>query len=69
MSHLEICCLLATIFPAKPFDPHGQSCGPFPRSCPQFARAYNRRKERMNAFWGDDFHATLLEEGEYLERG
>ena len=32
----------------------------------EFARAYNRRKERMNAFWGDNFHATLVEEGKYL---
>jgi REP-associated tyrosine transposase len=34
----------------------------------EFARAYNRRKERMNAFWGDNFHATLVEEGRYLWR-
>ena len=32
----------------------------------EFARAYNRRKERLNAFWGDNFHATLVEEGRYL---
>ena len=25
----------------------------------QFARAYNRRKHRLNAFWGDNYHATL----------
>jgi putative transposase len=34
----------------------------------EFARAYNRRKGRMNAFWGDNFHATLVEEGAYLWR-
>jgi putative transposase len=34
----------------------------------EFARAYNRRKERLNAFWGDNFHATLVEEGQYLWR-
>jgi REP element-mobilizing transposase RayT len=34
----------------------------------EFARAYNRRKERMNAFWGDNFHATLVEDGRYLWR-
>jgi putative transposase len=34
----------------------------------EFARAYNRRKERMNAFWGDNFHATLVEDGPYLWR-
>ena len=34
----------------------------------EFARGYNRRKERMNAFWGDNFHATLVEEGTYLWR-
>lgn len=33
----------------------------------EFARAYNRRKERMNAFWGE-FHATVVEEGDYLWR-
>ena len=27
----------------------------------EFARAYNRRKKRLNAFWGDNFHATLVE--------
>ena len=34
----------------------------------EFARAYNRRKARMNAFWGDNFHATLVEDGTYLWR-
>jgi len=34
----------------------------------EFARAYNRRKERMNAYWGDNFHATLVQEGTYLWR-
>jgi putative transposase len=34
----------------------------------EFARAYKRRKERVNAFWGDNFHATLVEEGTYLWR-
>jgi len=32
------------------------------------ARAYNRRKGRMNAFWGDNYHATAVEEGQYLWR-
>jgi putative transposase len=34
----------------------------------EFARRYNRRKRRLNAFWGDNFHATLVEEGPYLWR-
>lgn len=34
----------------------------------EFARAYNRRKRRMNAVWGDNFHATLVEGGTYLWR-
>jgi putative transposase len=34
----------------------------------EFARAYNQRKGRTNAFWGDNFHATLVEEGSYLWR-
>jgi REP element-mobilizing transposase RayT len=25
----------------------------------EFARAYNRRKDRTDAVWGDSFHATL----------
>ena len=32
----------------------------------EFARAYNHRKGRTNAFWGDNFHATLVEAGQYL---
>ena len=32
----------------------------------EFARADNVRKERVNAFWGDNFHATLVEGGQYL---
>jgi putative transposase len=32
----------------------------------EFARTYNRRKERSNAYWGDNFHATLVEQGDYL---
>jgi len=32
----------------------------------EFARAYNQRKDRANAFWGDNYHATLVEDGEYL---
>lgn len=34
----------------------------------EFARAYNRRKGRRDAFWGDNFHATIVEGGEYLWR-
>ncbi len=34
----------------------------------EFARAYNRRQGRSNAFWGDNDHATLVEEGDYLWR-
>lgn len=34
----------------------------------EFARGYNRRKARSNAFWGDNFHATLIESGQYLWR-
>lgn len=34
----------------------------------EFARAYNQRKHRTNAFWGDNYHATLIEDGEYLWR-
>jgi putative transposase len=34
----------------------------------EFARAYNKRKGRMNAFWGDNFHATLVDTGDYLWR-
>ena len=34
----------------------------------EFARAYNGRKQRQNAFWGDNFHATLVEGGAYLWR-
>ena len=32
----------------------------------EFARAYNQRKKRTNAFWGDNYHATLVDAGEYL---
>ena len=32
----------------------------------EFARNYNCRKDRTNAFWGDTFHAILVEEGKYL---
>jgi putative transposase len=34
----------------------------------EFARGYNRRKGRSNAFWGDNYHATLVEDGPYLWR-
>jgi putative transposase len=34
----------------------------------EFARYYNRRKLRTNAFWGDNFHTTLVEGGDYLWR-
>ena len=34
----------------------------------EFARAYNRRKGRMNAYWGDNYHATVVEAGDYLWR-
>ena len=32
----------------------------------EFARAYNQRKGRENAFWGDSYHATLVESARYL---
>jgi len=34
----------------------------------EFARQYNRRKGRLNAVWGDNFHATLVDSGSYLWR-
>ena len=34
----------------------------------EFARYYNKRKKRINAVWGDNFHATLVESGQYLWR-
>jgi putative transposase len=34
----------------------------------EFARKYNQRKGRINAVWGDNFHATLVDSGTYLWR-
>ena len=34
----------------------------------EFAQAYNRRKNRSGAYWGDRFHATMIDSGEYLWR-
>jgi putative transposase len=34
----------------------------------EFARQYNRRKGRLDAVWGDNFHATLVDSGRYLWR-
>jgi putative transposase len=34
----------------------------------EFAAYYNRRKDRSGAFWGDRFHCTLVEGGNYLWR-
>jgi putative transposase len=34
----------------------------------EMARAYNRRKGRCHAFWGDNYHASLIEDGPYLWR-
>ena len=31
-----------------------------------FAQAYNIRKERSGAYWGDRYHATMVDSGEYL---
>lgn len=31
-----------------------------------FAQEFNRRKQRKNAFWGDRYHATMIDSGEYL---
>lgn len=43
-----------------------QLSGLMRRTAGEFARSYNRRKDRSNAFWGDNFHATLVEDGKYL---
>lgn len=32
----------------------------------EFARSYNRRKGRSGAYWGDRYHATLIENGRHL---
>jgi REP-associated tyrosine transposase len=32
----------------------------------EMAREYNRRKGRMNAYWGDNYHATMVEPGGHL---
>jgi putative transposase len=34
----------------------------------EFAQAYNKRKGRINAVWGDNYHATLVDTGPYLWR-
>lgn len=34
----------------------------------EFGRAYNQRKRRSNAYWGDNYHATLVESGACLWR-
>ncbi len=34
----------------------------------EFAQSYNRRKKRTGAFWGDRYHATLVDTGSYLWR-
>ena len=34
----------------------------------EFGRVYNQRKRRSNAYWGDNYHATLVESGAYLWR-
>lgn len=34
----------------------------------EFAQAYNRRKGLSGAFWGDRYHATLIDSGRYLWR-
>ena len=31
-----------------------------------FAQAYNIRKKRSGAYWGDRYHATMIDGGEYL---
>lgn len=31
-----------------------------------FARYYNRRKRRTNAFWGERYHATMIDSGDHL---
>jgi putative transposase len=32
----------------------------------EFGQAYNRRKARTGAYWGDRFHSTMVEPGENL---
>jgi putative transposase len=34
----------------------------------EFAQAYNRRKRRSGAFWGDRYHCTMIEKGAHLWR-
>ncbi|MGC8989664.1 MAG: transposase [Verrucomicrobiia bacterium] len=34
----------------------------------EFANQYNQRKTRINAVWGDNFHATLVDDGTCLWR-
>ncbi len=34
----------------------------------QTALAYNRRKERTGAFWSEQYHCTLIENGEHFRR-
>lgn len=34
----------------------------------EFGQAYNRREKRSGAFWGDRYHSTLIDGGQYLWR-
>ena len=49
-------------------EERGEISGLIRTAAGEFAKAYNRRKGRMNAFLGDNFHATLVEDGRYLWR-
>jgi REP-associated tyrosine transposase len=34
----------------------------------EFGKAYNTRKGRSGGYWGDNYHATLVEDGKYFWR-
>ena len=45
----------------------GERIAPLMKSvADEFAQAYNRRKGRSGAYWGDRYHATLIDSDEYL---
>ncbi len=47
-------------------DEPDQIAGLMQQSAGEFARSYNRRKDRCGAFWEGRYHATMIDSGEYV---
>jgi len=68
LSLLDYCLTCNHVHLIVDSEDRGQVSGFMRELAGEHAKAYNWRKGRQNAYWGDNYHATSIDSGRYLWR-